>query len=197
MAEKKAIVPPPTPAQTQATPTVHTEQKGTALPAEEKNQPVVTEAPKEKKRSLKQLFGGLFKKNKRDEATQETRSADNSDNQRNSTQRGEESIPALVDISDAVDVKANKDNDDWMMGVQGLKLTLYNRSTMTLKNASVEVLYYSEQNNLLQKKLINFSNIPSGKSQVIAAPDHRLADHVDYKILSATGEENAYAKQNP
>jgi hypothetical protein len=82
-----------------------------------------------------------------------------------------------------------------MMGVQGLKITLYNRSTTTVNKAIVEVLYYSEQNSLLEKKTIQFSNIASKKSQTIAATDHRLADHVEYKIISATGIEDAYAKQ--
>jgi hypothetical protein len=195
--KKEKAASPVLPASTQDEPVIQTEQKTAAPPAEEKNQPVATEAPKEKKRSLKTLFGGLFKKNKKEETPQETRSADNSNNERNSTRRSEESAPAIVDLSDEVDIRMNKGDDDWMMGVQGLKLTLYNRSTATLKNASVEVLYYSEQNNLLQKKVIHFSNIPSGKSQTVAAPDHRLADHIDYKILSATGEENAYAKQAP
>jgi hypothetical protein len=57
------------------------------------------------------------------------------------------------------------------------------------------VLYYSEQNTLLDKKILSFSNIPPGKSQTVPAPDQRLADHIEYKILSANGVDNAYAKQ--
>jgi hypothetical protein len=164
---------------------------------EKKNEPAVAETPKEKKKSLKQILGGLFKKNKKDESVQEEpRSADNSNNERNATHRDETSIePITVDLAEQVDVKMNKTSDDWMMGVQGLKLTLYNRSTTILKSAAVEVLYYSEQNNLLDKKTVYFSNVASKKSQTIVAPDHRMADHVEYKIISATGVGNAYAKQ--
>jgi hypothetical protein len=80
-----------------------------------------------------------------------------------------------------------------MMGVQGLKVTLYNRSSLPLKSAQVEVLYYSDENSLLYKKVLSFENIPSKKSMTLSAPDHRLADHVDYKVLSATGLQDAYA----
>ncbi len=165
--------------------------------AEQKSEPVVTEAPKEKKRTLKELFGGLFKKHQKEETAQaEPKSSGNSNNERTATRRDESPVEtATVDLTDQVDIKLNKNTEDWMMGVQGLKLTLYNRSAATLKTAAVEVRYYSEENNLLEKKTVYFSNIASKKSQTMAAPDHRLADHVEYKILSATGVEDAYAKQ--
>ena len=164
---------------------------------EEKNEPVAAEKPKEKKRSLKQLLGGLFGKKNKDETVQEApKPADNNNNERKATRRDEQATETVaVDLIDQVDIKMNKSSDDWMMGVQGLKLTLYNRSATTLQSAAVQVLYYSEQNNLLDKKTIYFSNIASGKSQTLAAPDHRMADHVEYKIVSAKGMENAYAKQ--
>jgi hypothetical protein len=164
---------------------------------EEKSAPVVTEAPKEKKRTLKELFGGLFKKHQKEETTQaEPKASGNNNNERTATHRDESPVETTtVDLADQVDVKLNKSTDDWMMGVQGLKLTLYNRSAATLKTAAVEVRYYSEENSLLEKKTVYFSNIASKKSQTLAAPDHRLADHVEYKILSAVGTEDAYAKQ--
>jgi len=179
-------------------PTNEQEENSAPVITEEKSEPAVAEKPQEKKRSLKELFGGLFKKNKKEEpAQQEPKSADNSNNERNATHRGEESAVGSnnVDLLEQVEIKMNKSDDDWMMGVQGLKLTLYNRSTATLKTAAVDVLYYSEQNSLLEKKRIQFSNIAPKKSQTVAAPDHRMADHVDYKIVNATGVEDAYAKQ--
>ena len=162
-----------------------------------KDEAVVAEAPKEKKKSLKQILSGLFKKNKKGEtAPEEPQPADNSNNERKATRRDESSPQTIaVDLAGEVDIKINKSSDDWMMGVQGLKLTLYNRSTATLKTAAVEVLYYSEQDDLLDKKTVYFSNIASKNSQTVAAPDHRMADHVNYRIISATGVENAYAKQ--
>ena len=163
--------------------------------AEEKK--VTVEKPKEK-RTLKTLFNTLFKKNKKEDAVQEQpQPAANNNNERSATHRGDEqeTVTNIVDISAQVTVKLNKASSDWMMGVQGLKLTLYNNSEATLKTAVVQVLYYSDENNLLETKTINFSNIAPGKSQTMAAPDHRLADHIDYKIISASGIANAYAKQ--
>ncbi len=164
---------------------------------EQKSGPVVSEAPKEKKRTLKELFGGLFKKHQKEETVPaEPKPAGNSNKERTATHRDESPVEtATVDLADQVDVKLNKSTEDWMMGIQGLKLTLYNRSAATVKAAAVEVLYYSEENSLVEKKTVRFSNIPSKKSQTLAAPDHRLADHVEYKILSAVGTEDAYAKQ--
>lgn len=163
--------------------------------AEEKK--VTVEKPKEK-RTLKTLFNTLFKKNKKEDAVQEQpQPAANNNNERRATHRGDEqeTVTNIVDISAKITVKLNKASSDWMMGVQGLKLTLYNNSEATLKTAVVQVLYYSDENNLLETKTINFSNIAPGKSQTMAAPDHRLADHIDYKIISASGIANAYAKQ--
>lgn len=82
-----------------------------------------------------------------------------------------------------------------MMGVQGMKLTLHNGSSSYLQSASVEILYYSEQEEVLQNKILHFSNIAANKTASVAIPDHRLADHVEYRIVSATGTSNAYAKQ--
>ena len=171
----------------------------------EENTPIITEEKKEpagktkEKRTLKTLFNTLFKKNKKQEPAQEEepQSASNNNNERNATHRGDEQgvATSVIDLSGQVTIKLNKAPDDWMMGVQGLKLTLYNNSEATLKTAVVEVLYYSDENSLLEKKTINFSNIAPGKSQTMAAPDHRLADRVDYKIMSASGIANAYAKQ--
>jgi hypothetical protein len=184
-----------TPVLVQNKPVEQPEEKPVLVPTEEKTEGAVAEAPKQKRKSLKQILGGLFKKNKNEESAQgNPKPADNNNNERNATRRDEETA-ATIDLADQVDVKMNKAADDWMMGVQDLKLTVYNRSNATLKDAAIEVLYYSDQNDLLQKKTLHFSNIGPKKSQTLPAPDHRLADHVDYKILSASGVEDAYVKQ--
>jgi hypothetical protein len=193
--KEKVAVPEPVIAQKQ---TVNGPEENTTAPATEENkEPAVVQKPKEK-RTLGTLFGGLFKKNKKDEATQgEPKPADNSNNERNATRRNEAetATAGTIDLTEGIDIKMNKSSDDWMMGIQGLRLTLYNHSTTALKTAEVDVLYYSDQNSLLQKKRISFSNVAPGKSQTIPAPDHRTADHADYKIISATGIANAYARQ--
>ena len=146
---------------------------------------------------MRGLFDGLFKKNKSSQEQQEEApAATGPGGERSSTRRGEASqSPATVDLSDQVVVKSNKTPDDWMMGVQGLQLTLSNRSSTTVTSARVEVSYYSEQNDLLQKKTVSFANVGPKKSQTVAAPDHRMADRVEYTLLSATGEADAYARQ--
>jgi hypothetical protein len=163
-------------------------QENTAT-AGERKAPTAAEPSRAKKKTLKEILGGLFKKkDSGSPATQEQpRPVENNGNERNSTHREDGTTSTAVDISDQIDIKTNKASDDWMMGVQGLKLTLYNHSTVTLNKAAVEVLYYSEQNSLLDKKTLYFSNIAPRNSQTLAAPDHRMADHVEYRVVSATG----------
>jgi hypothetical protein len=148
---------------------------------------------------LKERVSELFKKRNPDEAMENSQSkpAENKNVERTATRRNDnaEANVVVTDVSDQVEIKTNKIADSWMMGVKNLKLTLSNRSKLTINSAKVEVLYYSEQNNLLDKKILSFSNIPPGKSQTVPAPDQRLADHIEYKILSANGVDNAYAKQ--
>jgi P pilus assembly chaperone PapD len=148
---------------------------------------------------LKERVSELFKKRNPDEAMENSQSkpAENKNGERTATRRNynAEANVVVTDVSDQVEIKTNKIADSWMMGVKNLKLTLSNRSKLTINSAKVEVLYYSEQNNLLDKKILSFSNIPPGKSQTVPAPDQRLADHIEYKILSANGVDNAYAKQ--
>lgn len=166
--------------------------------SEEKVPEVIAETPAENKKTLKEKISDLFRKRKGDEsAAQSEPKSSGNDNERKATHRDDEdeTIPALVDVSNEVELKTNKIADSWMMGVKNLKLTLYNRSNITIQSAKVEVLYYSEQNNLLEKKVLSYANIPPKKSQTIGAPDQRLADHIEYKVISATGIENAYAKQ--
>jgi hypothetical protein len=166
---------------------------------EEKQKEIIAETPAEKKKTFKDKISELFKRKKTDEpiVEQESSSVDNNNNERKATRRGEENetAPVMTDVSKEVEIKTNKIADSWMMGVKGLKLTLYNSSSLTISSARVEVLYYSDNNDLLEKKILSYSNIPPKKSQTVAAPDQRLADHIEYKILSATGIENAYANR--
>lgn len=175
-------------------------EKTTAgITQEEKKEEVIAVSPVENKKTLKEKISELFRKRKADEPSSETGNGatENTTNGRKATHRNEENegSPVLVDVSSEIEIKTNKIADSWMMGVKGLKLTLHNRSNLTINAAKLEVLYYSEQNNLLEKKILSYSNIPPKKSQTMAAPDQRLADHIEYKVISATGIENAYANK--
>lgn len=90
-----------------------------------------------------------------------------------------------TNFDDLVDITSNEPAEKWMLGVHGLKLTIRNRSTETLRTAAVEVRYYSEQNELLEKKVLHFTNVPPSKSATLPVPDHRLADHTEYRFLSS------------
>jgi len=141
------------------------------------------EAPR-KKKSLKEAIGGFFKKlGGRDDASNKSERA---------AEKREEQ-PA--DLSGQVSIGMNRSGGDWMMGVQGLTLTLRNNSAYTLASALVEVRYYSEDKTLLEKKTVRFGKIAAGKSATLPAPDHRMADHADCALLSAEGNGEAYARQ--
>jgi predicted negative regulator of RcsB-dependent stress response len=160
----------------------------------EDNTETSVQAPVENKKTLKEKIGDLFKKKKETEEAPQT--AENANSERKATRREDENATiSVTDISDQVEVKTNKIADSWMMGVKNVKLTLYNRSDLTLNVAKAEVLYYSDQNTLLEKRIISFANIPPKKSQTLSIPDNRLADHIDYKVVLATGVENAYANR--
>jgi hypothetical protein len=163
--------------------------------APEKPDVATTQQQPKEKRTIRGLLNVLFKKNKKEQEADDARAANTTTDGRSASRRDEEQGTTSVDLSDQVQVRSNQSPADWMMGVQGLKLTLYNKSAAQLKNATVEVSYFSEQNDLLQKKTLSFSNIAPQKSQTVSAPDHRLADHVQYNVTSATGESSAYANK--
>jgi hypothetical protein len=151
----------------------------------------VAEVEQTKKKTLGESVSNVFRKLiKNDEA--ETKSE--STNGERKSNRRDDPVPAETDISEQVEIRMNSSSDNWMMGVIGLKLTLFNKSSIPVKTAVIEILYYNDQDKIIDKKRITFSNIAPRKSQTISAPDHRLADRAEYKIISATGINDAYAK---
>lgn len=161
---------------------------------------VAAPSGKEKKKSLGEKIDGFFdklagKKKTGSQASQGDeepvqRSTQPGDSERRSVRRGEGETrtvdPAV--LARQVEVVGNNP-DNWMMGVRDLKLTVRNRSSETLKNAAVEVSYYTEEKSLLEKKVVYVTDVPPGKAKTIKAPDQRLADHADYRILSVTPAE--------
>ncbi len=84
--------------------------------------------------------------------------------------------------------------NDWMMGIKGAKATLTNRSSETIANASVEVVYYNDDNEVLIKRTIAFDNIKSKGTATVALPDHATATRLEYHVLSAVGVGEPLAK---
>ena len=81
--------------------------------------------------------------------------------------------------------------NEWMMGIKGAKATLVNRNAETIQKAVVEVQYYDDDNNLLQKRTVSFEKVRGKDSKTISIPDHPTATRVDYSLLSVTGKTAA------
>jgi hypothetical protein len=106
------------------------------------------------------------------------------------TNKEESPAPNLADL---VDLSSNAPSS-WMMGVTGLKITLKNRSNSTIQTAAVNVFYYDDNNRLLDKKMIYFSNVPPRGKLTLPAPDHKFADHVEFRLGAVSAKDDRYAK---
>jgi hypothetical protein len=178
----------------------------TQIAEEASNNPGVAAAPKQKEtlgKKIGNFFGKFKNKEKRDrksneqpekESTIEQPKTESTTGERVAKKRTDEVAP-VTNLANKVSITANTSSGNWMMGVQNLKLTLLNKSDEILKTAIVEVRYYNEDKELLEKKVVEFSNVSPKKSQTIAAPNHRLADHADYQLISAVAKEDSIVKQ--
>ena len=108
-------------------------------------------------------------------------------------QESKASTESNIDLTGMIDITSNAP-DNWMMGIKGLKLTLRNRSNVVIQSASVEVAYYNDNNQVLEKKLVYFNNVSAKGKSTIAAPDHKYADHVEFKLLTATPKEDRFVR---
>jgi hypothetical protein len=55
----------------------------------------------------------------------------------------------------------------------------------------VEVQYYDDDNNLLDRKTVTFSKIDGKESKTVTIPDHASATKVDYSLVSVEGKPAA------
>ncbi|MEO6070872.1 MAG: hypothetical protein ABIN57_05335, partial [Chitinophagaceae bacterium] len=163
-------------------------------PTAESN-PGPIENSSQKKKSFKESVNDLFKK-KNDRGVLVDSAINQKNDARKAQHRAEvpEEDRAAIDLTQQVQLRSNQTSENWMMGVQGLKLTVINRSNNYLRSATVEVIYYNEQNEMLDKKILTLSHIDPKKSSLLIVPDNRLADHAAYKLLSATGSAEGYVK---
>ncbi|MGZ3939186.1 MAG: FxLYD domain-containing protein [Flavisolibacter sp.] len=184
------------------TPNIHEPKNEVIAP-----QPQVKQQPQqttEKKKKLGEVLKGIFaKKEKKEEPKPEApvsedpkpatnRQAARRDEPAKADDNTNHSEVSSASLMEQVDLTSNAP-DNWMLGVKNLKITLRNRSNVTIQSASVTVSYYDENNQLLEKKLIYFSNVaPKGRA-TLAAPDSKFADHVEYKLTTIAGKEDRYA----
>lgn len=200
MVAPKEARPPAAPAQG---PVAEQPAPDNATVAEPTKDETVAAAPEQKKKTLADKIDGFIEKiaskgpgrPQKEEAEEPPRTVP-ADGERRSTRRGEEgtAAPNRAELARQVEVVANN-TDNWMMGVKDLKLTVRNYNTVPLKSATVEVAYFSENDELLEKKTVRVANIPAKGRKVVAAPDQRMADHVELKVLSVSADEEAYAQQ--
>jgi hypothetical protein len=186
-------------------PNIHNNNDVALSEPQVKQQPKET-APEKKKEKFGDMIKGIFsKKDRKDEtrndqvvvedpkpannrqATKRDADDNSSNNNTTSTETNTASLMEQVDIS-------SNAPDSWMMGVKNLKMTLRNRSNVTIQTASVLVSYYNENNDLLEKKLVYFNNVAPKSKAVAAAPDSKFADHVDFKLTSVSAKEDRYAQ---
>ena len=148
--------------------------------AEAKNaEPVTAEAPKEKKK-LRDKIADLFRKKPEKE---EAKPVEEAGGERRSVRR-----EAGSNLAQMVTVRFEIPND-WMMGIKGAKASLKNNSSETIVKAVVEVVYYNDDGDQLDKRTISFSNIKSKQTQTVSIPDHQTATRLEYNVVSATGNE--------
>lgn len=88
-------------------------------------------------------------------------------------------------VYDKFKIGIHTTNYPWLKGVQGLTLTLKNLSSQTIRYATVNVVYYTAQDAVIERSTVHFKNILPGKVQAVAAPDHQWAHHAGYEIVSA------------
>jgi hypothetical protein len=151
-----------------------------------------------KKKKFGQVVKGIFsKKDKNQEPKDETVLQDPQPaTNRQSTKRntGSETVsePNNEALASMVDITSNAP-DNWMMGVSGLKLTIRNRNSVALQTAAVQVLYYDENDQLLDRKSVYFNNVPAKGKSTVGAPDHKFADHVEFKLLAVSARDDHFA----
>ena len=144
---------------------------------------------------------GISRKNKKEETAnnpavpdEEPRPANN----RQAAKRNEADAPKdepvdVASLASQVEIISNAP-DNWMMGIQNLKVTVRNRNSVALHSISVWVHYYDSNKQLIEKRSILFSNVPAKGKQTLAAPDHKFADHVDFKLGAITRDDDRYAR---
>lgn len=165
--------------------TVLSPKEETPVVSQEEAGKETKEVPQEKKKSLRDKFFDLFRKKPAEQKTEEAKPVENTNGERKATRREE-----TADLTEAVSIRLDVPNN-WMMGIKGAKAILVNRSRETLSKATVEILYYNDDNELLQKKTVTFGKVEGKESKSVSIPDHATATRLEYNVLSVTGDSAA------
>ena len=135
-----------------------------------------------KRKKLRDKIFDLFKK-KPSEEKEEAKPVEEENGKRNSTRRESGSnLAQMVLVKFAVP-------NSWMMGIKGAKATLTNRGNEVIAKAVVEIVYYNDDNDVVEKRTIAFTDIKSKQTKTVAVPDHSTATRLEYNVTSAVGNE--------
>ena len=171
------------PAETESMPIIGEEKRD----EEKVPEPTNAEKPKEKKK-LRDKIADLFRK-KPEEKGAEAKPVEEESGERRSVRRD-----AGANLAQMVTIKFSVPND-WMLGIKGAKATITNRSGETIVKALVEVVYYNDDGEQLDKRTISFTNIKSKQTQTVSVPDHQTATRLEYNVISATGANEPFARR--
>ncbi len=161
--------------------------------------PSQTKPLKENKKGLAGVLNSLFskiKKNPTEGGASPARIPDQTPGGRNARRRsgdpetsntqgqiGKDETPALSE--DLIELSSNEKNEEhWQLGIYNFKIALHNHNANAIKNATVSIAYFDENNRLLERKTINYYNVAAGGSQTVAAPDQKWADHLEYQLVA-------------
>lgn len=162
--------------------------------------PKTSEPTKKEKKKLgevvRNIFGKKEKKNEEAEVPQvneDPRPAINRQAQRRGESSGPGVLPGSSELAEHIEISSNAP-ENWMMGIQDLKVTLRNRNEFAIRKATVDVLYLDRDNKMIDKKTLVFSNVAARNKLVVSAPDHKWADHVEFRLGAVELKDDRYAK---
>ena len=151
------------------------EKESVVVREQKKSEPVITEAPTEEKKTLRDKIFGMFRKKSKDEKNEA------------SPVEEKNHVHKQANLAEYLSIRFSIPTNA-MMGIRGAKLTLTNKSSETIVKATIVVIYYNDNNELLDKKMVSFARLEAGKSLTIPILDHATATHLDYNIISVAGE---------
>lgn len=99
-----------------------------------------------------------------------------------------ESANPEQDLIESINVSTSTTRYKWLKGVQGLIVNMNNNSNKTIVRAQVDILFFNDQNCIIERDTKVFTNVLPGKSQGIAVSDRPYAQHAGYQVISITAK---------
>jgi hypothetical protein len=90
------------------------------------------------------------------------------------------------DLLESIAVNISTTHYKWLKGVQGLTVILNNNSDRRIVRAQIDILFFNDQNCIIERDTKVFTNVAAAKSQAIAVSDRPYASHAGYQVVSIT-----------